>query len=78
MPPDLDDEGTRAANQLRATALLADGDIGRPYLLQERISQPGQLANAIRTVSAHGSVIDPALVDALVAQGKSNAAIGVA
>jgi DNA-binding NarL/FixJ family response regulator len=86
MPPDLDDEGIRAANQLRitdptigvvvlsqyvdpayATALLADGSAGRAYLLKERISQPGQLATAIRTVSAHGSVIDPAVVDALVA-----------
>jgi DNA-binding NarL/FixJ family response regulator len=86
MPPDLDDEGIRAATQLRttdpsvavvvlsqyvdpgyATALLADGSGGRAYLLKERISQPGQLANAIRTVAAHGSVIDPAVVDALVA-----------
>jgi DNA-binding NarL/FixJ family response regulator len=86
MPPDLDDEGIRAATQLRttdptvgvvvlsqyvdpgyATALLADGSAGRAYLLKERISQPGQLANAIRTVAAHGSVIDPAVVDALVA-----------
>src|SRR3954451_9589916 len=42
-----------------ATALLADGSAGRAYLLKERISQPGQLANAIRVVASHGSVIDP-------------------
>lgn len=50
-----------------ATALLADGSAGRAYLLKERISQSGQLAEAVRTVAARGSVIDPAVVDVLVA-----------
>ena len=50
-----------------ATALLADGSAGRAYLLKERVSQPGQLADAVRTVAARGSVIDPAVVDVLVA-----------
>lgn len=50
-----------------ATALLGEGSAGRAYLLKERVSQPGQLADAVRTVAEHGSVIDPAVVDALVA-----------
>lgn len=49
-----------------ATALLAAGSAGRAYLLKERVSQPGQLADAVRTVAAGGSVIDPAVVDVLV------------
>jgi DNA-binding NarL/FixJ family response regulator len=85
MPPGFDDEGIRAATELRtthptvgvvvlsqyvdpgyATALLAEGSAGRAYLLKERISQPGQLASAVRTVAARGSVVDPAVVDVLV------------
>ncbi len=50
-----------------ATALLAAGSAGRAYLLKERVSEPGQLADAVRTVAAQGSVIDPAVVDVLVA-----------
>ena len=86
MPPAFDDEGIRAAAELRsthpavgvvvlsqyvdpgyATALLAAGSAGRAYLLKERVSEPGQLADAVRTVAARGSVIDPAVVDVLVA-----------
>jgi DNA-binding NarL/FixJ family response regulator len=86
MPPAFDDEGIRAAAELRsthpavgvvvlsqyvdpgyATALLAAGSAGRAYLLKERVSEPGQLADAVRTVAAQGSVIDPAVVDVLVA-----------
>jgi DNA-binding NarL/FixJ family response regulator len=86
MPPGFDDEGIRAATELRAThpavgvvvlsqyvdpgyatALLREGSAGRAYLLKERISQPGELADAVRTVAARGSVIDPAVVDVLVA-----------
>lgn len=40
---------------------------GCGYLLKERVSQPGQLADAVRTDAARGSVIDPAVVDILVA-----------
>jgi DNA-binding NarL/FixJ family response regulator len=50
-----------------ANALLADGSACRGYLLKERVSQPDQLANAIRTVAQGGSVIDPTIVDLLVA-----------
>jgi DNA-binding NarL/FixJ family response regulator len=50
-----------------ANALLAGGSARRAYLLKERVSEPNQLAEAIRTVAAGGSVIDPTIVDMLVA-----------
>ncbi len=49
-----------------ATALLADGSAGRAYLLKERVSDPQQLAHAVRAVANGDSVIDPAVVDLLV------------
>ncbi|MDT4926165.1 MAG: hypothetical protein QOG01_3878 [Pseudonocardiales bacterium] len=50
-----------------ANELLAGGSAGRAYLLKERVSEPDQLADAIRTVAQGGSVIDPTVVDVLVA-----------
>ena len=50
-----------------ALALLEDGSEGRAYLLKERVSDLEQLTNAIREVAAGGSVIDPKVVEALVA-----------
>jgi DNA-binding NarL/FixJ family response regulator len=50
-----------------ALALLADGSAGRAYLLKERVADPDQLATAIREVARGGSVIDPKIVDALLA-----------
>jgi DNA-binding NarL/FixJ family response regulator len=50
-----------------ASALLKGGSAGRAYLLKERISEPGQLGHAIRTVASGGSVVDPTIVDLLVA-----------
>lgn len=49
-----------------ATALLDGGSAGRAYLLKERVSDPGQLAAAVREVARGGSVIDPAVVEVLV------------
>jgi DNA-binding NarL/FixJ family response regulator len=49
-----------------ANALLHDGSDGRAYLLKERVSEPGQLLDAIRTVARGGSVIDPLVVERLV------------
>jgi len=46
---------------------LEKGSKGRAYLLKERVSDIGQLAEAIREVARGGSVIDPMVVDALVA-----------
>jgi DNA-binding NarL/FixJ family response regulator len=50
-----------------ALALLEDGSARRAYLLKERVSDVNQLLGAIREVAAGGSVIDPQVVEALVA-----------
>ncbi len=50
-----------------ALAFLDGGSRGRAYLLKERVSDIGQLAEAIRQVAEGGSVIDPVVVDSLVA-----------
>jgi DNA-binding NarL/FixJ family response regulator len=50
-----------------ALALFEKGSARRAYLLKERVSDPDQLVGAIREVAAGGSVIDPQVVDALVA-----------
>jgi DNA-binding NarL/FixJ family response regulator len=49
-------------------ALLEGGSARRAYLLKERVKDPGQLASAINTVADGGSVIDPKIVEALVAE----------
>ena len=51
-----------------ALALLERGSSGRAYLLKERVSRPDQLMAAIREVAQGGSVIDPRVVEGLVAQ----------
>src|SRR5262245_54899294 len=52
-----------------ALALLEAGSERRAYLLKERVEDVEQLVGAIRAVAAGGSVIDPKVVDALVAEG---------
>ena len=49
-----------------AVALLEHGSAGRAYLLKERVASVDELARAIRSVAAGGSVIDPMVVDELV------------
>ena len=51
-----------------ALALLEGGSARRSYLLKERVQDPGELASAIRAVANGGSVIDPKVVEALVAE----------
>lgn len=50
-----------------AIALLEDGSAGRAYLLKERISQLDQLVAAVHGVARGDSVIDPVVVERLVA-----------
>lgn len=50
-----------------ALALFESGSEGRAYLLKERIGDVSELVQAIRTVDRGGSVIDPKVVDALLA-----------
>jgi len=56
------------ANPSYALALLEHGSERRAYLLKERVKDLGQLVSAIQTVAQGGSVIDPKVVDALVAE----------
>jgi DNA-binding NarL/FixJ family response regulator len=50
-----------------ALALLESGSEGRAYLLKERVEDLEQLMSAIHAVAAGGSVIDPKVVESLVA-----------
>ena len=50
-----------------ALSLLESGTERRAYLLKERVEDLDQLMAAIRAVAAGGSVIDPKVVEALVA-----------
>jgi DNA-binding NarL/FixJ family response regulator len=51
-----------------ALALLEGGSERRAYLLKERVQDLDQLVAAIRAVADGGSVIDPKVVEALVAE----------
>jgi DNA-binding NarL/FixJ family response regulator len=55
------------SNPSYALALLDTGTAGRVYLLKERVHDPEQLVAAIRIVSEGGSLIDPKVVEGLVA-----------
>ncbi|WP_181782932.1 response regulator transcription factor [Pseudonocardia pini] len=50
-----------------ALTLLADGTARRGYLLKERVADGDELAEAIRRVADGGSVIDPTVIEGLVA-----------
>jgi DNA-binding NarL/FixJ family response regulator len=51
-----------------AVALLEGGTARRGYLLKERVDDLDQLVGAIRTVADGGSMIDPKVVEGLVAE----------
>ncbi|MGZ4556985.1 MAG: DNA-binding response regulator [Mycobacteriaceae bacterium] len=54
------------ADESYAFELFRDGTDGLAYLLKDRIGEVGRLLEALREVSAGGSVIDPQVVEALV------------
>jgi DNA-binding NarL/FixJ family response regulator len=54
-----------------ALALLENGSERRAYLLKERVEDLEQLVSAIRVVAAGGAVIDPKVVEVLVAARSS-------
>jgi DNA-binding NarL/FixJ family response regulator len=56
------------ANPAYALALLKGGSARRAYLLKERVEDLEQLVAAIHAVAGGGSVIDPKVVEALVAE----------
>ncbi|CAN5652221.1 hypothetical protein BH18ACT2_BH18ACT2_12800 [soil metagenome] len=49
-----------------AISLLSEGSAGYAYLLKDRIAEGDQLARAIREVATAGSMLDPAIVTALL------------
>ena len=56
------------ANPTYVQALLEAGSARRAYLLKERVRDISQLVAAIQSVADGGSVIDPKVVEALVAE----------
>jgi DNA-binding NarL/FixJ family response regulator len=50
-----------------ALALLEGGTARRAYLLKERVEDVDQLAGAIRAVAEGGSMVDPKVIDTLMA-----------
>jgi len=55
------------ANPQYGIALLEGGSEGRAYLLKERLHDRAQLIGALTTVAEGGSVVDPKIVEALIA-----------
>src|SRR3954463_4550413 len=55
------------ADEAYAYDLLKDGAAGIGYLLKERVADVGELVRALQEVSRGGSVLDPKVVEALVA-----------
>jgi len=54
-----------------ALTLLADGTARRGYLLKERVADGDELADAIQRVADGGSVIDPTVIEGLVAANRA-------
>jgi DNA-binding NarL/FixJ family response regulator len=55
------------ADELYVYELLKDGAAGLGYLLKERVADVDELVRALQEVSRGGSVLDPKVVEALVA-----------
>jgi DNA-binding NarL/FixJ family response regulator len=55
------------ADAAYALRLFDQGSSGRAYLLKERVSDLEQLVHALREVARGGSVVDPKVVEALIA-----------
>jgi DNA-binding NarL/FixJ family response regulator len=51
-----------------ALELFASGSEGRAYLLKERVRDRSELVEAIQAVAQRRSVVDPKIVDALIAK----------
>ncbi|MGE2732511.1 response regulator [Mycolicibacterium vaccae] len=62
-------------DQTYASALLQGGSAGRGYLLKERVAHFDELGDAVRQVAGGGTVLDPLVVEALLAQPRQAAAL---
>ncbi|GAA4111545.1 response regulator transcription factor [Nocardioides fonticola] len=56
-------------------ALLQHASAGRGYLLKDRVTDLGAFAEAVRRVGAGGSVVDPEVAAALLADGRDDAVL---
>src|SRR4051794_35203912 len=56
-----------------ALELLADGVAGLGYLLKERVTDLDELVRALREVARGGSVLDPVVVETLIARRREHA-----
>jgi DNA-binding NarL/FixJ family response regulator len=56
------------AEEAYAFELFRNGTAGLAYLLKDRVADVAQLLSALRAVQAGGSVVDPQVVEALVAR----------
>lgn len=65
------------ANALYAFELFQDGTAGLAYLLKDRVGDIEQLLGAIKAVTERESVIDPQVVESLLAVGGTNAKSGI-
>jgi DNA-binding NarL/FixJ family response regulator len=61
----------QAVEPATAERLLSGGSAGTGYLLKERVGAAGDLVEALDRVAAGGSVVDPAVVDALLARRRA-------
>ena len=55
-----------------AISLLSEGAAGYAYLLKDRVGDGDQLCRAVREVATGGSMLDPAIVDAIVAPARAD------
>ena len=72
---DRDFTGGLFVPEFPATGLLDGGTASRGYLLKERVSHFDQLSEAVHQVAAGGTVLDPLVVEALLAQPSSAATL---
>jgi class 3 adenylate cyclase/DNA-binding NarL/FixJ family response regulator len=54
-----------------AISLLSEGAAGYAYLLKDRVGDGDQLCRAVREVATGGSMLDPAIVNAIVAPARA-------
>ena len=55
------------SDPLYAIALFEEGSAGRAYLLKESVREPAELGRALHEAAAGRSVVDPRIVDRLIA-----------
>ncbi len=65
------------ANALYAFELFQDGTDGLAYLLKERVGDVDELVRAVGAVNEGGSVIDPQVVEGLLARGATSSTSGM-